>query len=394
MHIIPKDKYEIIAKYHNTQVGHFKIQQTIEKVRKHIANTPTALVKNSEWSNSQLRQDVTVFVTQCPCCQKMAQLRMGIQTRGFTTSTLLFDNIAIDVIMGLPPSENGNTNLMVIIDTFTRYVELYPMGALTAKAATKALNQWMGRYGRPRNILTDNASQFQAEFQATVQALGIHNNKIHAYSHEENAIVERANREIIRHLRNILFETKIISEWEDHLPDIQRIKNSTPVSSTGVAPAELVFGSAYRLEAGILYPHHVEDAIHMSLHDYLQKKYKMQWAILESAYKHQDAVDAQRFETNQVQKETEFDIDSYVLVQYENDGRAPPSKMHPLLRGPFQVVDIQRRESRGTIYTCRNLATHKLEDFHVKLLHMSHGHTTVIMMAYESRAYYCHHDGI
>jgi transposase InsO family protein len=137
----------------------------------------------------------------------------------------VFDNIAIDVIMGLPKSEDGNTNLMVIIDTFSRYIELYPMQALTAKAAAKALHQWMCRYGRPRNILTDNASQFQGEYESTLKVLGIRNEKIHPYSHEENAIVERANREIIRHLRNILYETKIHKEWEDHIPDIQRIKN-------------------------------------------------------------------------------------------------------------------------------------------------------------------------
>jgi hypothetical protein len=296
-------------------------------------------------------------------------LRTGIHTKGFTTSTWgVFDNIAIDVIMGLPKSESGNTNLMVIIDTFSRYIELYPMQALTAKAAAKALHQWMCRYGRPRNILTDNASQFQGEYEATLKVLGIRNEKIHPYSHEENAIVERANREVIRHLRNILYETKIHKEWEDHIPDIQRIKNSTTVSSTGVAPAELVFGTAYRLEAGVLYPHQIEEEIPVPLHDYLQKRYQIQTAILEAAYKHQDEVDFRHLNRSPVKLETEFELDLYVLVKYENDDHAPPTKVHPVLRGPFKVVAVRTRDTKGTIYTCRNLATNKLEDFHVKLL--------------------------
>jgi transposase InsO family protein len=101
---------------------------------------------------------------------------------------------------------------MVIIDTFTRYLELYPMGELTAENAVQALDQWMCRYGRPRNILTDNASQFRAQYEATLAQLGIANEKIHPYSHEENAIIERANQEIIRHLRNMLFDTRVASD--------------------------------------------------------------------------------------------------------------------------------------------------------------------------------------
>jgi hypothetical protein len=91
-------------------------------------------------------------------------------------------------------------------------------------------------------------------------------------------------------------------------------------------------------------------------------------AILEAAYKHQDEVDARHISHTPAKPNTEFEIDSYVLVQYENDERAPPSKVHPLLRGPYKVVAVRTRDTRGTIYTCRNLATNKLEDFHVKLL--------------------------
>jgi hypothetical protein len=257
---------------------------------------------------------------------------------------------------------------MVIIDTFSRYVELYPMKELTALNAVHALNQWMCRYGRPRNILSDNASQFQAHYQAVLTQLSIRNEKIHPYSHEENGIIERANREIIRHLRNILFDRKILHEWEDHIPDVQRIKNSTRVSSIGVSPGELVFGSSYRLEAGVLYPHRIQEDIPQPLHVYLQRRHEMQQAVLATAIKHQDTVNDQHLTRVAPQVPTEFPIDSYVLVQYENDDRRPPSKVHPIWKGPYKVVSVRTRAPKGTIYTCRNLATNKLEDFHVTLM--------------------------
>ena len=55
---------------------------------------------------------------------------------------------------------------------------------------------------------------------------------------------------------------------------------------------------------------------------------------------------------------TEYPINSYVSVQYENPEHKPPSKSHSNLRGPYQVVNCT-----GSIYAVRNLVTNKLETF-------------------------------
>jgi hypothetical protein len=63
-------------------------------------------------------------------------------------------------------------------------------------------------------------------------------------------------------------------------------------------------------------------------------------------------------------------VGSIVLVHYENDERKPHNKLDPILRGPYKVISVDTREQqqRGAIYTCRHLATNKVEDFHVTLL--------------------------
>ena len=366
-HVIPDARYKVISKCHNTQVGHFKVEKTIERVRTYIDKNNLSQ-KFTGWTNADLRKDVTAFIKKCPCCQKMQVIRPAVHARPYTTSTWgVFDNLAIDVITGLPESTEGYKNLMVIVDTFSRYIELHPMGSLTAESAAHALRQWMSRYGRPLNILTDNASQFLAEYEATLDALGIENQKIHPYSHEENAIVERANKEVLRHLRDILYDTKVLEEWTRHIPDIQRIKNSTRVFSTGMTPHELVFGLSSRLEEGILYPHQPA-AKAGSMQAYINKQRNIQQQALDAAYKHQDKIDNAHVISVKPTLETEFDIGSYVLVQYENDDHRPPTKVHPKLRGPFKVMAVTRRNQLGSIYTCQNLESNELADFHVKLL--------------------------
>ena len=95
-----------------------------------------------------------------------------------------------------------------------------------------------------------------------------------AYSHEENGINERSNHET-RYLRAMVFDKNSIEDWSEVLPFSQRICNAEIVSSIGVAPAEIIFGAAIRLDRGILVPNterlkHLE-ASHGSMSSYVSK---------------------------------------------------------------------------------------------------------------------------
>ena len=66
------------------------------------------------------------------------------------------------------------------------------------------------------------------------QAAGIEHATIHAYSHEENGLVERANKEVIRHLTAILADQDVRKNIPNYLPIIQRIMNTQEnLSSNG-----------------------------------------------------------------------------------------------------------------------------------------------------------------
>ena len=68
-------------------------------------------------------------------------------------------------------------------------------------------------------------------------------------SKEENSIVERANKEVLRHLRAIIFDKRFVAKWGKHdLPMVQRIFNTDVKQSTGVSPAQLLFGDALHLD--------------------------------------------------------------------------------------------------------------------------------------------------
>ena len=101
----------------------------------------------------------------------------------------------------------------------------------------------IGTFGCPDIIQMDNGPEFINEtVKEIIKLIGTSHATILAYSKEENAIVERCNKESMRHIRAMVFEINKKTSWKIHIPIAQRIMNSEVHSSTGVAPNDLVFG--------------------------------------------------------------------------------------------------------------------------------------------------------
>ena len=138
---------------------------------------------------------------------------------------------------------------IIIIDSFSRLVELSPAKDTTAIAAASAVIQWICRYGIPSQIVCDNGTQYANELIKTLcQLFSIEQSLIQAYSHEENSVVERANKEVGRHLTAIVHDRKILEQWSQMLPLVQRIMNSQVHQSIGVSPTQLLFGNAVDMD--------------------------------------------------------------------------------------------------------------------------------------------------
>ena len=73
-----------------------------------------------------------------------------------------------------------------------------------------------------------------------------------AYFEQENAIVEKINKEVIRHLRAFTFDSASLESYKLCLPFVQRIINSAVHSSTGASPVSLLFENQLNLNRGIL----------------------------------------------------------------------------------------------------------------------------------------------
>ena len=348
---LPADIYQKILAVHNGVLGHGGVQRTLDLL----------LRKKETWKG--MRKHVAHFVRRCPCCQKMSQLKPVIHTKPFVLAAYEpMDRICIDAIG--PINEEGQDDLhnyiLVIIDAFSRFVRLYPVKDTTANSALTPLLDWICTFGCPSAIVSDNGTQFVNNLvKLFFDASQIEHALINAYNSEENGLVERANKEVNRHVRSMSYDTLLKAKWVQNCPFIQRILNTMVHSSIGVSPSQLIFGDAINHDSHFLTKPSLAEG-ETTYRTKVAELYENQARLLNVARQTQLDLDSFHLAQRDTGKMTSFAVNSYVLAQYET---SPPSKFSTKLHGPYRVINVI-----GPIYTLQNLVTNKCVDFHVKLL--------------------------
>lgn len=169
-----------------------------------------------------------------------------------------WEDIAIDFLGPLP---NGET-LLVVVDYYSRYVEICEMHKITAKLTIEELGKIFCRYGVPITIRADNGPQFNAgceEFKNFCEEFGIRAVNTIPYWPQQNGEVERQNRSILKRLR---IAQELGQDWRSVLCQYILSYHATPHPTTGRSPSELLFGRRIRTKLPQL-PHssHTDEAV-------------------------------------------------------------------------------------------------------------------------------------
>ena len=300
----------------------------------------------------------------------------------------------------------------MVIDTFTRVIHLFPIPDTTAEIAAEVFLHLVCDYGVPVSICSDNGTQFvNAVITELTALLGVTHLTTTAYSSEENGLVERANKEVLRHLRNIIYDRRVMPTWSKHLCLVQRIMNTSYHSSIGMAPAKLLFGESIDLDRGILVPLPTDENATIALSTWItgviQRQRELTDAARRSLEDHEDSHREVIFADDGTNGDTEvpaknpsnkhkkgrvgqampanipeavtvtrreptvFATGSFVLVDYPEKA---PSKLHPVKNGPFKVIShVDNRYELERQHDQQNIFVHvtRLRAYHVSEDHES-----------------------
>lgn len=180
------------------------------------------------------------YCTACEGCQLVGFPSRPVPMSRRELPTKPWIDIAIDFMGPLPSGEY----LLVVIDYFSRYKEVEIMTRITAFETVERLSKIFTRLGYPRTITLDNAKQFVGkEFEDYCKIHGIVLNHSAPYWPQENGLVERQNRSLLKRLQ---ISHGLGRDWKKDLKDYLTMYYTTPHSTTGKTPTELCYGRTIR----------------------------------------------------------------------------------------------------------------------------------------------------
>ena len=162
-----------------------------------------------------------------------------------------FARIAMDIVGPLPRSRSGNRYVLVVCDYGTKYPEAVPLKSIDAEAVAEELMVIFSRVGIPREILTDQGSNFQAQLLRELYCL-LHIDALRTspYHPQSGGLVERFNQTLKGMLRKAPYQEG--KDWDRLIPFLLFAYREVPQESTGFSPFELLYGRDVRGPLDIL----------------------------------------------------------------------------------------------------------------------------------------------
>lgn len=328
--IVPKKYRHFVMKLaHETlMAGHLGVKKTIDRV-------------TSEFYWPGVQADIRRFISSCDICQRTTP-KGKIPPVPLGRMPLIsepFHRVAADIVGPLEPrTTKGNKYILTIIDFATRYPEAVALSGIETERVAEALVDVFSRVGVPREILTDQGTQFTSDVMKEVsRLLSLKRITTTPYHPMCNGLVEKFNGTLKLMLKRMCAERP--KDWDKYLNALLFAYREVPQESLGFSPFELLYGHSVRGPMKILkelWTKEIPDEDVKSTYQYvidlrekLEETCKIAHEQLEKAQK------KQRHYYNRKTKVRQMKVGDKVLILL-------PTKSNKLLmqwKGPYDIVE-------------------------------------------------------
>ena len=309
---------------------------------------------------------VADYILGCGICQKV---RLGMSETIVPIVRHLKNPgprrvVGID-FLSLEPDKYGMVGVYVVRDHFTKLVFIYPAKEQSAVAAATTLFLYSVYFGCFDYLMDDPGSDFTSEtIRELNQWFGIHHRVSLTDRHESNG-VEGANKDLLRHIRSLLAETRLKDKWSEPtvLAWCMFIMNKFDDAESGLSPYQLTFGS----EAMRHFDFPKGPLASSASSKFLKALDEDLATAQKNSSEFQSKLVAKRTESNTAQNV--FQAGDFVLHRLPDD-KPLPSKLVGRYAGPY-VVLYQRKND----VSCRHCALGHVKEFFVADLKLFTGST-------------------
>ncbi|GBG70053.1 hypothetical protein CBR_g4881 [Chara braunii] len=225
--------------------GHFGVEKTYEN-----------LLEKFVWPG--MKSMTQRFVAECEVCQSIKPSRQ--KPYGLLHPLPIPDgpgeSVSIDFTDMGKKSRNGYSQVMVIVDRFSKFFNLIPLPphAPTDLVIEEFNKRYILQCGPPKTLVSDRDTRFiSADWNFfTSQTYDMKLKMTSGRHPEANGLAEEINQTVIQLLRALTVLDQ--NSWDDELPIVQGLYNNFIHSSTRMTPNRLHLGWKIRNPLSYLFP--------------------------------------------------------------------------------------------------------------------------------------------
>ncbi|KAL4123256.1 hypothetical protein QTP88_015463 [Uroleucon formosanum] len=151
-----------------------------------------------------------------------------------------FLTIHVDHLGPLEKTKNSNKFILVVIDSFSKFVKCYPNRTTKTEEVVLHLKNYFRTYSKPKRLVSDRGTAFTSnDFKTFLLSESVEHVLIATGAPRANGQVDVVNQSIVPMLAKI---SEPVNEWDKVLYKVEFTINNTVHRSTGQTPSRLLFG--------------------------------------------------------------------------------------------------------------------------------------------------------
>lgn len=215
---------EIVRNYHTGKTNHRGVTETLHRLQ-----------RTYYWTN--MEQTVRRIIGECETCKIVKYDRRPHQSEQMITDTPTrpLETLHCDLF------HFDKEKFVTLIDKFSKHAFVKKLDRKTADETLGAILTYMGLFGTPKTIVTDNGREFDnSHFRNTMKKLDVSTHFTTVGHSRSQGVIERLHNTLTEHINLIRKEQGL--ETKQAMTRAVLAYNHSIHTATGYSPIEIVFG--------------------------------------------------------------------------------------------------------------------------------------------------------
>ena len=231
---------EVLTQCHDVvTAGHVGMTKTLANVRRRFL-----------WCG--MRKDVEIHVRRCELCARYKspghKRRAGLKDH---CAGVTMERVTMDIVGPFPKSKEGNVYVLVCVDCFTKYIEVYSLPNQEAVTIAKVISDhFVPHHGTPYFIHTDQGPNFESQLFAEVcRLLKIEKTRTTPFHPQSDGQSERMIKTLTTMVAQICEEQ---SDWDSFVQLMAGAYRATPHATTEFSPNFMLYGRELNMPVDLM----------------------------------------------------------------------------------------------------------------------------------------------